>query len=87
MTVADVLRFYAELKGMRDCRPAIAGWLERMGLSAWADKPVEALSKGLSQKVQFIATVVARPHWSCSTSRSAASTRSTPRSSATPSWG
>jgi ABC-2 type transport system ATP-binding protein len=61
MTVADVLRFYAELKGFRDCRPAIAGWLERMGLAAWADKPVEALSKGMSQKVQFIATVVARP--------------------------
>jgi ABC-2 type transport system ATP-binding protein len=61
MTVADVLRFYAELKGCRDCRPAIAGWLERMDLAAWADKPVEALSKGMSQKVQFIATVVARP--------------------------
>ena len=61
MTVADVLRFYAELKGFRDCRPAIAGWLERMGLADWADKPVEALSKGMSQKVQFIATVVARP--------------------------
>ena len=61
MTVADVLRFYAELKGMRDFRPAIADWLERMGLAAWANKPVEALSKGMSQKVQFIATVVARP--------------------------
>jgi hypothetical protein len=59
MTVANVLRFYAELKGFRDCRPAIAGWLERMGLGDWADKPVEALSKGMSQKVQFIATVVA----------------------------
>ncbi|HUR53776.1 MAG TPA: ATP-binding cassette domain-containing protein, partial [Gemmataceae bacterium] len=61
MTVADVLRFYAELKGFRDCRPAIAGWLDRMGLADWADKPVETLSKGMSQKVQFIATVVARP--------------------------
>ena len=61
MTVADVLRFYAELKGFRDCRAAVAGWLERMGLADWADKPVEALSKGMSQKVQFIATVVARP--------------------------
>ncbi|HEY2785391.1 MAG TPA: ATP-binding cassette domain-containing protein [Fimbriiglobus sp.] len=61
MTVADVLRFYAELKGLRDYRPAIAEWLERMGLAAWATKPVEALSKGMSQKVQFIATVIARP--------------------------
>jgi ABC-2 type transport system ATP-binding protein len=61
MTVTDVLRFYAELKGFRDCRPAIAEWLERMGLADWAHKPVETLSKGMSQKVQFIATVVARP--------------------------
>jgi ABC-2 type transport system ATP-binding protein len=61
MTVADVIRFYAELKGFRDCRPAITGWLERMGLADWANKPVEALSKGMSQKVQFIATVIARP--------------------------
>ena len=32
-----------------------------MGLSAWAGKKVETLSKGMAQKVQFIATVVARP--------------------------
>jgi ABC-2 type transport system ATP-binding protein len=61
MTVVEVLRFYAELKGFRDCKTAINGWLERMSLAEWADKPVEALSKGMSQKVQFIATVVAQP--------------------------
>jgi ABC-2 type transport system ATP-binding protein len=32
-----------------------------MELSDWADKKVQALSKGMAQKVQFIATVVARP--------------------------
>ncbi len=61
MKVRDVLRFYAELKGFRQSRPAIASWLERMGLDAWADKKVEALSKGMAQKVQFIATVIAKP--------------------------
>jgi ABC-2 type transport system ATP-binding protein len=61
MKVRDILRFYAELKGMRDSKKAIVDWLERMNLTAWADKKVEALSKGMSQKVQFIATVVARP--------------------------
>jgi ABC-2 type transport system ATP-binding protein len=61
MKVRDVLRFYAELKGFRDCRAAIDDWLERMGLAAWATKKVETLSKGMAQKVQFIATVVARP--------------------------
>ena len=32
-----------------------------MDLKAWADKKVETLSKGMAQKVQFIATVVAKP--------------------------
>src|SRR5437667_6538345 len=61
MKVRDILRFYAELKGFRDNKAAIDGWLERMGLKEWANKTVEALSKGMAQKVQFIATVVARP--------------------------
>jgi ABC-2 type transport system ATP-binding protein len=61
MKVRDVLRFYAELKGMRNSGPAINAWLERMDLSAWAGKKVEALSKGMAQKVQFIAAVVAHP--------------------------
>src|SRR5438093_6217415 len=61
MKVRDVLRFYAELKGYRDNRKAVTSWLERLGLADWADKKVEALSKGMSQKVQFIAAVIARP--------------------------
>jgi ABC-2 type transport system ATP-binding protein len=61
MKVRDVLRFYAELKGCRDPRQRIDRWLEQLGLTAWADKRVEVLSKGMAQKVQFIATVVAGP--------------------------
>jgi ABC-2 type transport system ATP-binding protein len=61
MKVKDVLRFYAEIKGMRNPAPEISSWLERMGLAAWADKKVQALSKGMSQKVQFISTVISRP--------------------------
>ncbi len=61
MKVRDVLRFYAELKGHKDCKASIDSWLERMGLTEWADKKVQALSKGMSQKVQFIATVVSKP--------------------------
>src|SRR5262249_53408668 len=61
MKVREILRFYAELKGHRDCKQDIADWLERMDLSDWADKKVQTLSKGMSQKVQFIATVIARP--------------------------
>ncbi len=61
MKVRDALRFYAELKGFRRSRSAIDAWLERMDLAAWGDKKIEALSKGMAQKVQFIATVIARP--------------------------
>src|ERR1700682_2241568 len=61
MKVREILRFYAELKGCRNSKQAIDDWLERMELSAWANKKVQALSKGMAQKVQFIATVVAKP--------------------------
>jgi ABC-2 type transport system ATP-binding protein len=61
MKVRAALRFYAELKGCRHSKPAIDAWLDRLGLTAWADKKIEALSKGMAQKVQFIAAVVARP--------------------------
>ena len=40
---------------------AIDAWLERMGLSSWVDKKIEALSKGMAQKIQFIAGVLHRP--------------------------
>ena len=36
-------------------------WLERFGLTEWANKKIEALSKGMAQKVQFIGTVIHRP--------------------------
>src|SRR5262245_2115678 len=43
MKVRDVLKFYAQLKGMSEPRAEIARWLEAMGLSDWADKKVTAL--------------------------------------------
>jgi ABC-2 type transport system ATP-binding protein len=61
MEVRAALRFHAELKGCRDARTAIDEWLERLGLAEWGGRKVEALSKGMAQKVQFIAAVVARP--------------------------
>ena len=61
MKVRDILRFYAELKGFRNSAAAIDGWLGRLGLADWAGKKVEALSKGMAQKVQFIAAVIAHP--------------------------
>ena len=61
MTVREVLRFYAELKGRRDAVALVPPWLDKMGLADWADKKVESLSKGMAQKVQFISAVIARP--------------------------
>ncbi len=61
MTVREVLKFYAELKGRRDIKGAVNDWLERMDLTVWANKKVETLSKGMAQKVQFISAIIAEP--------------------------
>src|SRR5262249_23109353 len=61
MKVRDLLRFYAELKGCCHSKAFIDFWLDRMGLTDWANKKVQALSTGMAQKVQFIATVVTKP--------------------------
>jgi ABC-2 type transport system ATP-binding protein len=61
MTVREVLRFFAALKGMHDSGAAISDWLTRLGLAEHAGKKVAALSKGMAQKVQFISAVIARP--------------------------
>lgn len=61
MKVGELLRFFAELKGRRQSQPLIDRWLEQLGLADWKNKKVEALSKGMSQKVQFIAAVIAEP--------------------------
>jgi ABC-2 type transport system ATP-binding protein len=61
MKVRDLLKFYSELKGHRTTRQEIDEWMSRMKLDGWADKKVETLSKGMSQKVQFIATVIHKP--------------------------
>jgi ABC-2 type transport system ATP-binding protein len=63
LTVRRMLHYYASLKGMKssEAHQAISDWLKRFELSAWANKKIETLSKGMSQKVQFIASIVARP--------------------------
>jgi len=61
MKVRELLEFYGELKSGRKVRAEANRWLERMDLSDWANKKVETLSKGMSQKLQFIATVISRP--------------------------
>jgi ABC-2 type transport system ATP-binding protein len=61
MKVRELLRFYGDLKDGRDVAREADAWLERFELADWARKKVDTLSKGMSQKLQFIATIVARP--------------------------
>jgi ABC-2 type transport system ATP-binding protein len=61
MKVRELLRFYGELKDGKNLNNEVDRWLERLDLKDWANKKVETLSKGMAQKVQFIATVVSQP--------------------------
>jgi ABC-2 type transport system ATP-binding protein len=63
MQVRRLLRYYGRLKGRspRDLDSAITQWLDRLGLASWGDKRIDQLSKGMAQKVQFIASVVCKP--------------------------
>jgi len=61
MEVRPLLEFYGELRGGRNVAAEVQAWLARLGLAQWASQKVEALSKGMSQKVQFIAAVVPEP--------------------------
>ncbi|MFO7894708.1 MAG: ATP-binding cassette domain-containing protein [Longimicrobiales bacterium] len=63
MTVRRLLTFLAELKGVAPSASAsrIDHWLERFDLSEWKEARVEELSKGMQQKLQFIATILHEP--------------------------
>jgi ABC-2 type transport system ATP-binding protein len=63
MKVGELLVFLADLKDFRgsEAKDAIDEWLKRFDLLEWKDKKVEELSRGMQQKVQFIATVLHKP--------------------------
>jgi ABC-2 type transport system ATP-binding protein len=67
MQVRHVLRFLAALKGMThaESAPRIDWWLHHLGLTTpdrdWGQARVDELSRGMQQKVQFIAALVHDP--------------------------
>ena len=67
MTVRDVLRFLGALKGLAgdDADRRIDAWMERLALRTaqkdWSTAKVDELSRGMQQKVQFIATLLHDP--------------------------
>ena len=63
LKVLDTLCFLAELKGMKTSVSRERGreMLKRFDLDAYENKKVEELSKGIAQKLQFIATILHSP--------------------------
>jgi ABC-2 type transport system ATP-binding protein len=64
MKVGDQLLYLARLKGLEksDALQRIKTWLRKLNMMEWANKNIEDLSKGMQQKIQFIATVVHEPN-------------------------
>ncbi|HUI57410.1 MAG TPA: ATP-binding cassette domain-containing protein [Bryobacteraceae bacterium] len=61
MAVRPLLEFYGELRGGRNVTAEVDAWLKKLDLTDWATRKVETLSKGMSQRVQFIAAVIPEP--------------------------
>jgi ABC-2 type transport system ATP-binding protein len=63
MKVGEQLLYLAQLKGLSSAKAKseIDYWLTKFGITDWYNKKVEDLSKGMQQKIQFIATVIHRP--------------------------
>ena len=63
MKVGEQLMYLAQLKGLSkaEANKRIKAWMEKFDILNWWNKPVEDLSKGMAQKIQFIATVLHEP--------------------------
>jgi len=63
MKVGEHLIYLARLKGLshNDAPIKIKYWLEKLQIRDWYNKKIEDLSKGMQQKIQFIATIIHDP--------------------------
>ena len=63
MKVGEHLIYLARLKGLHkaEAQAKVNHWLQKFAIEDWYHKSIEELSKGMSQKVQFIATVIHDP--------------------------
>jgi ABC-2 type transport system ATP-binding protein len=64
MTVGDQILYFGELKGMTksDALNEAKKWFEKLNIDQWWKKKLSELSKGMAQKIQFVVTVLHRPH-------------------------
>src|SRR5215203_4497976 len=60
MKIGEQAMYLAQLKGLSsaDASRMIKEWFVRLEMQSWWNKKVEDLSKGMSQKLQFVITVV-----------------------------
>lgn len=65
MKVGEQLLYLGRLKGLdnQTLKQSLKFWLERLEMLDWWEKRISELSKGMQQKVQFIATVIHQPHF------------------------
>jgi ABC-2 type transport system ATP-binding protein len=63
MKVGEQLLYLAQLKGLteKEAKIKLKTWMVKFDIMNWWDKKVGDLSKGMSQKIQFIATVIHDP--------------------------
>ena len=63
MKVGEQLLYLAQLKGLSkaEATERIKGWIDRFEMRDWVGKNIEDLSKGMQQKVQFVATILHEP--------------------------
>jgi ABC-2 type transport system ATP-binding protein len=63
MKIGEQLAFLGEVRGLSaaEATRRAAAWCERLEISDWIDKKVEELSKGMQQKIQFIAALLHDP--------------------------
>ncbi|TZF99733.1 ABC transporter ATP-binding protein (plasmid) [Chryseobacterium panacisoli] len=64
MSVGDQILYFGELKGMSksDALNEAKKWFEKLNIDQWWKKKLSELSKGMAQKIQFVVTVLHRPH-------------------------
>jgi len=63
MKVGEQLMYFARLRDFTkiDAEQKIDYWLNKLDIQNWRNKTIEELSKGMQQKVQFVATVLHEP--------------------------
>ncbi len=63
MKVGEQLLYLAQLKGLTkaEAQDKLKDWFIKFDIKTWWDKNVEDLSKGMQQKIQFVATVLHQP--------------------------